>query len=140
MRYMQPKPGQSAPQMTPRGPRGPIKNPGGVRAAANPKTPRDIGFGNRPNTTGTPVGRPKAVNTGPRTPPPSTNVNPVRPRGGMGMTGGPKPINPAIGAKKGGKVSSKMGAVKTSAKPDGIAQRGKTKGAMPKMARGGKTY
>jgi hypothetical protein len=42
------------------------------------------------------------------------------------MTGGPKPINPAIGAKKGGKVSSKMGAVKTSAKPDGIAKRGKT--------------
>jgi hypothetical protein len=44
----------------------------------------------------------------------------------MGMTGGPKPI----GAKKGGKVSSKMGAVKTSAKPDGIVKKGKTKGRM----------
>jgi hypothetical protein len=36
----------------------------------------------------------------------------------------------SFGAKKGGKVSSKMGAVKTSAKPDGIAKKGKTKGKM----------
>jgi hypothetical protein len=59
-----------------------------------------------------------------------TAATPSRPKGGIGMTGGPKPINPAIGAKKGGKVSSKMGAVKTSAKPDGIAKKGKTKGKM----------
>ena len=107
MRYM-PKPGQTAPQMPPRGPKVPINK------------------GRPLNTTGTPVGRPKSINAGPMTPPPSTNVNPIRPRGGMGMTGGPKPI----GAKKGGKVSSKMGAVKTSAKPDGIVKKGKTKGRM----------
>ena len=34
---------------------------------------------------------------------------------------------------------TKMGAVKTSSKPDGIAMKGKTKGTMVKMARGGKT-
>ena len=34
---------------------------------------------------------------------------------------------------------TKMGAVKTSSKPDGIAVKGKTKGTMVKMARGGKT-
>ena len=176
MRYM-PKPGQTAPQMPPRGPKVPINK-------------------SRPlNATGTPVGRPKSINAGPMTPPPSTNVNPVRP----GMTGGTRPsmpatntnrgrrltggappssanVNPirpgmrgagatqsgreqamqgaaatmntfkdykdaqagrvgagaqkAFGAKKGGKVSSKMGAVKTSAKPDGIAKKGKTKGRM----------
>ena len=33
---------------------------------------------------------------------------------------------------------TKMGAVKTSSKPDGIAMKGKTKGTMVKMARGGK--
>ena len=33
---------------------------------------------------------------------------------------------------------TKMGAVKTSSKPDGIATKGKTKGTMVKMARGGK--
>lgn len=33
---------------------------------------------------------------------------------------------------------TKMGAVKTSSKPDGIAVKGKTKGTMVKMARGGK--
>lgn len=43
------------------------------------------------------------------------------------------------GLKSGGKVgASKMGAVKTSSKPDGIAMKGKTKGTMVKMARGGK--
>ena len=36
----------------------------------------------------------------------------------------------SFGAKKGGAVPSKMGAVKTSAKPDGIAKKGKTKGRM----------
>ena len=33
---------------------------------------------------------------------------------------------------------TKMGAVKTSSKPDGVAVKGKTKGTMVKMARGGK--
>jgi hypothetical protein len=33
----------------------------------------------------------------------------------------------------------KMGKVKTSAKPDGVATKGKTKGTMIKMAKGGKT-
>jgi hypothetical protein len=40
---------------------------------------------------------------------------------------------------KGGMAASKMGAVKTGKTPDGIAAKGKTKGAMVKMARGGKT-
>ena len=34
---------------------------------------------------------------------------------------------------------SKMGKVKTSPKPDGVAVKGKTKGTMVKMARGGDT-
>jgi hypothetical protein len=38
---------------------------------------------------------------------------------------------------KGG-MASKMGAVKTGSKPDGVAMKGKTKGTMVKMARGGK--
>ena len=44
------------------------------------------------------------------------------------------------GLKSGGKVgASKMGAVKTAApSKDGIAMKGKTKGTMVKMARGGK--
>ena len=47
----------------------------------------------------------------------------------------------AKGYKKGGGVApSKMGAVKTAAPSrDGIAAKGKTKGTMVKMARGGKT-
>ena len=36
----------------------------------------------------------------------------------------------SFGAKKGGAVPSKMGAVKTNAKPDGVAKKGKTKGRM----------
>jgi hypothetical protein len=40
---------------------------------------------------------------------------------------------------KGGMAPSKMGAVKTGKTPDGIVAKGKTKGAMVKMARGGKT-
>ena len=39
---------------------------------------------------------------------------------------------------KGGMAPSKMGAVKTSSARDGIASKGKTKGAMVKMAKGGK--
>jgi hypothetical protein len=43
------------------------------------------------------------------------------------------------GLKAGGSVgTTKMGAVKTGSKPDGVAMKGKTKGAMVKMARGGK--
>ena len=44
------------------------------------------------------------------------------------------------GLKSGGKVgASKMGAVKTAApSKDGVAMKGKTKGTMVKMARGGK--
>jgi hypothetical protein len=44
------------------------------------------------------------------------------------------------GLAKGGSVgTTKMGAVKTGSKPDGVAMKGKTKGTMVKMARGGKT-
>jgi hypothetical protein len=39
--------------------------------------------------------------------------------------------------KSGGVVASKMGKVKTSSKPDGVAVKGKTKGKMVKMAAGG---
>ena len=42
------------------------------------------------------------------------------------------------GLKAGGMATSKMGAVKTGSKPDGVAVKGKTKGTMVKMARGGK--
>ena len=43
------------------------------------------------------------------------------------------------GLAKGGSVgATMMGAVKTGSKPDGIAMKGKTKGTMVKMARGGK--
>lgn len=41
------------------------------------------------------------------------------------------------GLAKGG--MAKMGTVKTSPKADGVAMKGKTKGTMIKMARGGKT-
>ena len=42
---------------------------------------------------------------------------------------------------KGGMAASKMGAVKTAAPSrDGIAVKGKTKGTMVKMAKGGKAY
>lgn len=43
-----------------------------------------------------------------------------------------------VGKMKSGGMATKMGAVKTSSKPDGIAMKGKTKGTMVKMARGGK--
>jgi hypothetical protein len=39
---------------------------------------------------------------------------------------------------KGGMAPSKMGAVKTSSARDGIASKGKTKGSMVKMSKGGK--
>ena len=52
-----------------------------------------------------------------------------------------KPASKAhAGLRAGGSVgTTKMGAVKTGSKPDGVAMKGKTKGAMVKMARGGKT-
>ncbi len=40
---------------------------------------------------------------------------------------------------KGKMPAMKMGKVKTSAKADGVATKGKTKGTMIKMAKGGKT-
>jgi hypothetical protein len=42
------------------------------------------------------------------------------------------------GLKAGGMAASKMGAVKTGKTPDGIATKGKTKGTMIAMKRGGK--
>ena len=39
---------------------------------------------------------------------------------------------------KGGMAPSKMGAVKTGKTPDGVASKGKTKGTMIKMSKGGK--
>ena len=48
------------------------------------------------------------------------------------------PASKAHGMKKGGMAASKMGAVKTGKTPDGIATKGKTKGTMIAMKRGGK--
>jgi len=49
------------------------------------------------------------------------------------------PASKAHGMKNGGSVgASKMGAVKTGKTPDGIASKGKTKGTMITMKRGGK--
>ena len=63
--------------------------------------------------------------------------------GKMGMKKGGMPMVmkdgkkiPAFAAKNGG--MTKMGAVKTSSKPDGVAVKGKTKGTMIKMKSGGK--
>ena len=39
--------------------------------------------------------------------------------------------------KSGGVAASKMGKVKTSSKPDGVAMKGKSKGTMVKMKYGG---
>ena len=48
------------------------------------------------------------------------------------------PASKAHGMKNGGSVgASKMGAVKTGKTPDGIAVKGKTKGTMVKMNKGG---
>ena len=63
--------------------------------------------------------------------------------GGMPMTmkGGKKVPSFAadgVGKMKSGGMATKMGAVKTGSKPDGVAMKGKTKGAMVKMSRGGK--
>jgi hypothetical protein len=48
------------------------------------------------------------------------------------------PASKAHGMKKGGMAASKMGAVKTSKKIDGVATKGKTKGTMIAMKNGGK--
>jgi hypothetical protein len=49
-----------------------------------------------------------------------------------------KPASKAHKGLKAGGMATKMGAVKTGSKPDGVAMKGKTKGTMVKMARGGK--
>ncbi len=48
------------------------------------------------------------------------------------------PASKAHGMKSGGMAASKMGAVKTGKTPDGVATKGKTKGTMIAMKRGGK--
>jgi len=48
------------------------------------------------------------------------------------------PASKAHKGLKSGGMATKMGAVKTNSKPDGVAMKGKTKGTMVKMARGGK--
>jgi hypothetical protein len=48
------------------------------------------------------------------------------------------PASKAHKGLKSGGMATKMGTVKTGSKPDGIAMKGKTKGTMVKMARGGK--
>jgi hypothetical protein len=57
-------------------------------------------------------------------------------KGGMPMVMKDGKKIPAFAAKNGG--MTKMGAVKTSSKPDGVAVKGKTKGTMIKMKSGGK--
>jgi hypothetical protein len=47
------------------------------------------------------------------------------------------PASKAHGMKSGGMAPSKMGSVKTSATRDGVASKGKTKGTMITMKRGG---
>jgi hypothetical protein len=47
------------------------------------------------------------------------------------------PASKAHGMKSGGMAPSKMGSVKTSATRDGVASKGKTKGTMIAMKRGG---
>ena len=60
--------------------------------------------------------------------------------GFMKKAGAPKSMikheKAEMGMKKGG--MTKMGAVKTSSKPDGVAVKGKTKGTMIKMKSGGR--
>ena len=59
--------------------------------------------------------------------------------GGMPMKDGkPAFIGDGKGMKKGGMAPSKMGAVKTGKTPNGVASKGKTKGTMVKMSKGGR--
>jgi hypothetical protein len=64
-------------------------------------------------------------------------------KGGMPMVMKDGKKMPAFAADGQGKMAkggmTKMGAVKTSSKPDGVAVKGKTKGTMVTMKRGGKT-
>ena len=48
------------------------------------------------------------------------------------------PASKAHGMKSGGMAPSKMGAVKTGTTPDGVASKGKTKGTMIAMKKGGR--
>jgi hypothetical protein len=48
------------------------------------------------------------------------------------------PASKAHGMKKGGMAASKMGSVKTSSTRDGVASKGKTKGKMITMNKGGR--
>jgi hypothetical protein len=48
------------------------------------------------------------------------------------------PASKAHGMKSGGMAASKMGAVKTGKTPDGVASKGKTKGTMIAMKKGGR--
>ena len=57
-------------------------------------------------------------------------------KGGMPMVMKDGKKVPSFAAKNGG--MTKMGAVKTSSKPDGVAVKGKTKGTMIKMKSGGR--
>ena len=57
-------------------------------------------------------------------------------KGGMPMVMKDGKKIPAFAAKNGG--MTKMGAVKTSSKPDGVAVKGKTQGTMIKMKSGGR--
>jgi hypothetical protein len=59
-------------------------------------------------------------------------------KGGMAMVMKDGKKIPAFAAKKGGMAASSMDKVKTGSKPDGVATKGKTKGTMIAMAKGGK--
>jgi len=60
-------------------------------------------------------------------------------KGGMAMVMKDGKKIPAFAAKKGGMAASSMGKVKTAApSKDGVATKGKTKGTMIAMAKGGK--
>jgi len=87
---------------------------------------RDTGTGSGPRNPGSMSMPPRDIGTG-------GNPNPRR-----------APLAQAINKpgmmKKGGVIASKMGAVKTAApSKDGVAIKGKTKGKMIAMAKGGKT-
>ena len=60
-------------------------------------------------------------------------------KGGMPMVMKDGKKIPSFAAKKGGMAATKMGSVKTAApSKDGVATKGKTKGTMITMAKGGK--
>ena len=123
------KPGQTAPQMPPRGPKGPIKKPLAAQliknAAPAGRTKGGIGMIGGPKPS-----MPTPVNPSPARPP--LNAAPVTgvTRGGVEQNyrGIPGLVNasmdtPNFGMKKGGSVPA-------SKRADGIAKKGKTKGRM----------